>query len=34
MIPAYAGLCVAFELVKGNADALPVGFAKTLIGAD
>src|SRR5579864_6055449 len=31
MIPAYAGLCVAFELVKGNAGALPVGFANALI---
>src|SRR5579862_5027805 len=33
MIPAYAGLCVAFEFVKGNDDTLPVGFANTLIAA-
>src|SRR5712671_4589555 len=34
MIAADAGLCVAFELVEGNADALPVGFTDTLIAAD
>ena len=34
MIPAYAGLGVVFELVEGNADALPVGFTDTLIAAD
>ena len=34
MIASDAGLCVAFELVEGNADALPVGFTDTLIAAD
>ena len=29
-----AGSCVVFELVQGNADALPVSFADTLIAAD
>ncbi len=31
MVAADAGLCVAFELVKGNADALPMRFADALI---
>src|SRR5580704_3109199 len=34
MIAADAGLRVVFELVEGNADALPVGFTDTLIAAD
>ena len=34
MIAADAGLRVVFELVEGNADALPVRFADTLIAAD
>src|SRR5438270_2137180 len=34
MIAADAGLCVVFELVEGNADALPVGVTDTLIAAD
>src|ERR1039458_6871543 len=34
MIAADAGLRVVFELVEGNADALSVGFAHTLIAAD
>ena len=34
MIAADAGLCVTFELFKGNSDALPVRFAHTLIAAD
>src|SRR5580704_1084242 len=34
MIATDAGLRVVFELVEGNADALPVGFADTLIAAD
>src|SRR5580692_7413104 len=34
MIAADAGLCVVFELVEGNADALPVGFTDTFIAAD
>jgi hypothetical protein len=34
MIAADAGLCAVFELVKGNADALPVCFADALIAAD
>src|ERR1700677_3397964 len=34
MIAADAGLRVVFELVEGNADTLPVGFADTLIAAD
>ena len=34
IIAADASLCVALELVKGNADTLPVGFADTLIAAD
>jgi hypothetical protein len=31
MVAADAGLCVAFELVKGNADALPMRFADALV---
>src|SRR5580698_4508872 len=34
MIAADAGLRVVFELVEGNADALPVGLTDTLIAAD
>ena len=34
MIAADAGLRVVFQLVEGNADALPVRFADTLIAAD
>jgi hypothetical protein len=34
MIAADAGLCVVFELIEGDADALPVRFADTLIAAD
>src|ERR1700675_1526135 len=34
MIATDAGLRVVFELVEGNADALPVGFTDTLIAAD
>ena len=34
MITADAGLRVAFELVEGNADALAMRFADTLIAAD
>src|SRR5208283_2008150 len=34
MVAADAGLCVLFELVEGNADALPVGLTDTLIAAD
>ena len=34
MIAADAGLRVVFELIEGNADALPVRFADTLIAAD
>ena len=34
MIAANAGLRVPFELVKGNADAIPVGFAHTLVATD
>ena len=34
MIAADASLRVEFELVEGNADALSVGFADTLIAAD
>jgi hypothetical protein len=33
MVAADAGLRVVFELVKGNADALAVRFADTLIAA-
>src|SRR3974390_2439185 len=34
MVPADAGLCVAFELVKGNADTLPMRFADALVATD
>jgi hypothetical protein len=34
MIATNAGLCVVFELVESDADALPVRFAYTLIAAD
>src|SRR5450755_2867935 len=34
MIAADAGLRVVFELIEGNADALPVRFSDTLIGAN
>src|SRR5580658_4528542 len=34
MVSADAGLCVVFELIEGNPNALPVRFADTLIAAD
>jgi len=34
VIAADPGLCVTFELVEGNADALPMRLADTLIAAD
>src|SRR5208282_2221198 len=34
MIAADAGLRVVFELVKGNANALPMRFADTFIATD
>src|SRR3984957_3548276 len=34
VIAADTGLRVAFELIEGNADALPVGCTDTLIAAD